>query len=267
MLQNRAIPALISLKQLNPRIPDLSQDGTHIDTEFTQWNTSSSAPRRLALLNNFGAAGSNAALIIEEAASAPVPADRVSNAFVVGVSAESEEALEKLRSAYIQRLDSGEHNVAALADLSYTSTARRQVHTYRLAVSGQTKEELVQGLKAAQIAYVNESRGKTVFLFSGQGGQYLGMGAHLYNTIPSFRQIVDECHAKLVSWGFSGVLSIIASCDGRDHQEADIQSFQSAVFVLEYALFTLWTSWGVFPDAVAGHRYVYFFFLSICVTS
>ncbi|TCD66000.1 Type I Iterative Polyketide synthase (PKS) [Steccherinum ochraceum] len=257
MMKHHAIPGVISLKQLNPRIPDLAVDGTRIDTEFTQWNTPGEAQKRVALLNNFGAAGSNAALILEEAdaASHPSPLDTATcNAFVFGISAESEEALEILRSAFIERIDCGaDAALPALADLAYSATARRQLHTYRLAVSGQTKDEITQRLKIAQAVHVHETRGKTVFVFSGQGGQYVGMGARLYHTIPAFRQVVDECDSKLVSWGFSGVIGVIAPVDGSDHQETDIQAFQSAVFVLEYALWTLWTSWGITPDAVAGH--------------
>ena len=260
MLKHRAIPAVISLKQLNPRIPDLSKDGTRIDTEFTPW-TIGGQRKRLALLNNFGAAGSNAALILEEGSSSTKSnssdPSRVANAFVIGIAAESEEALEKLRSGFMKRVDGGENDVGALADISYTSTARRQLHTYRLSASGQSREDLLKSLQAAQIVHVTESTGKVVFLFSGQGGQYVGMGARLYSTVPAFRQVVDECNAKLVSWGFSGVLNIIVNPDERDHQEPDIQSFQSAVFVLEYALWVLWTSWGVIADAVAGHRYVF----------
>ena len=67
MLQKQTIPAVISLKKLNPRIPPLSQDGTVIDTELTSWSAPSDGSPRLALLNNFGAAGSNGALILEEA--------------------------------------------------------------------------------------------------------------------------------------------------------------------------------------------------------
>ncbi|KAH8088988.1 ketoacyl-synt-domain-containing protein [Cristinia sonorae] len=255
MLKHRAIPAVISLKQLNPHIRDLTTDGTRIDTEFTQWTTPNASKNRLALLNNFGAAGSNAALILEEAAPLPTTAERAAtHALVFGIAAESEQALEKLRSAFMQQIDGGGDCLGSLADLSYTSTARRQVHTYRLAASGQSKEDLTRALKTAQVVHVNETQGKTVFLFSGQGGQYVGMGARLYSTVPVFRQVVDECHAKLVSWGFSGVLNVIAPRDGSDHhQDTDIQMFQSAVFVLEYALWVLWTSWGVQADAVAGH--------------
>lgn len=256
MMQHRTIPAVISLKQLNPSIRDLASDGTCIDTKRTVW----SPPRgkddgRLALLNNFGAAGSNAALILQERPARPARAGYMPTMpVIVGLSCESEQALEEQRAVYIRHIEEYVESPVDLADFAYTATARRQTYRYRIAANGKTKEEVCASLRTAQAMQVNDVRGKVVFVFSGQGGQYLGMGSQLYSSSADVRRIVDHCHEKLVSWGFPGILDVIRPPSEGQHE--DFRAYQAAVYVLECALASLWKVWGVQPDAVAGHRYV-----------
>lgn len=255
MLQKRTIPAVISLKKLNPRIPPLSEDGTVIDTELTSWPAPRDGSPRLALLNNFGAAGSNGALILEEAPVQALSKLEMPAALVLGMSADSETAAEELRASYLKHLGAIADDERSLVDFTYTATARRQLHRCRLAVSGKTKEELVSALQNASFVEVSGSgAGKVLFAFSGQGGQYAGMGADLYKASPLFREVVDECEKKLMAWGYPGVLNVINPTEDTSGSSDDFQAFQSAVFVLEYALAQLWISWGIRPDAVAGHR-------------
>jgi acyl transferase domain-containing protein len=256
MLRNRAIPPVISLKQLNPKIKSLTSDGTCIDTELTQWtSTSSGGGQRLALLNNFGAAGSNAALILEEAAVTSRSSDRAAHTFVLGFSCDTEQALEERRRAYLQYLRHGisDSDILSLSDFTYTATARRQLYGFRISATGKTKEELCGNLERASPADVRDIQGKLIFVFSGQGGQYEGMGARLYQSMPSIRHIIDYCHTKLLEWGYGGILHVINPQDG-EHAEDDFQAYQCAVFALECALASTWSSWGLRPDAVVGHR-------------
>ncbi|KAI0919364.1 Type I Iterative Polyketide synthase (PKS) [Taiwanofungus camphoratus] len=257
MMRKRVIPAVISLKQLNPRIPELSIDGTCIDTEPTTWTTMREGEKRLALLSNFGAAGSNSALVLEEPPTPQLPMTiEAPGAVILGLSCESAAAAEQLRESYVHRIMESVDDQFSLADFAYTATARRQLYRYRIAAYGRSKEDLCSNLKEAQLVEVKAERGKVVFLFSGQGGQYLGMGTDLYRSIPAFRQKVDQCHRKLTSWGYPGILGIInpSSEDSPDSgATGSFEAFQSAVFVLESALASLWMSWGIQPDAVAGH--------------
>ncbi|KDQ12500.1 hypothetical protein BOTBODRAFT_34463 [Botryobasidium botryosum FD-172 SS1] len=254
MLRHRTIPAQVSLKNLNPKIVDLDSDNTRIVTTNVPWNPAQEGGLRLAMLNNFGAAGSNTTTLLEEAP-AREPSAPVSVPVVVGLSAESDTAIEELRTRYIKFLQDQDDSFS-LVDFAYTATARRQLYTQRIAVSAKSKDDLIANLEQARPTQVSGSRGKTLFVFSGQGGQYLGMGATLYDQSEIFRKTVDECHEKLVAWGFPGVLGIIKPAEeGSSGMEIldEFQGFQAAIFVLEYALATLWTSWGIVPDAVAGH--------------
>lgn len=254
MFQKSTIPPTVSLKTLNPRIPPLGKDYVVIDTSACSW--AKGDRKRFALLNNFGASGSNAALLLEEPPAVSIVPFKTPLC-LVGLSADTREALEALRASYIVTLNQKPHDDQFLADLSSTSMARRKLYRYRLSVSGRSCTELIRKLETASVLDVTMQSERTVFVCSGQGSQYLGMGGSLYHAVSKFRGVVDECHSKLLSWGFPGILHVLLPNDHPELSAKDsLQAFQTAIFVVEYAIATLWISWGVFPDAVVGHRYV-----------
>ncbi len=254
MFREKTIPRHPSLVQLNPCIPDLSTDNVQIDTVNVPWECDE---KRMALLNNFGASGSNTALILEEYV-APPRSDVTSprTGIVVGIACKSVAAAEKLRAAYIQQLKSSHTDVTTLYDFAYSATARRQLHSFRISAAGSSSGEVIQKLRCAPITEVRPAD-KVVFVFSGQGLQYAGMGVELYRELPFVSRIVDECDRKLTEWGFDTILHIfdVPSPTQLHCDSPSLQAPQTALFVLEYALAQLWTSWGVRPVAVIGHWY------------
>jgi len=255
MLKNRTIPRVVSLKNLNPLITPLASDNTIIDTVQTEWK-SFEGHTRMAMLNNFGAAGSNTAMLLEEFCAAERSEPHAGLAYVFGLSAKTEYALEELRRRYIDWLE-GFKSTPNLADIAYTMTARRWVYEHRIAVQASTKEELIEKLGKASPVHVQGASGKVVFVFSGQGSQYLGMGKTLYEISNLFRKHIDECHRFLVGSGFPGVTQILLAGEGGSGltKLEEFEAYQAAIFSLEYALAKLWMSWGLTPAAVVGHRY------------
>ncbi|KAH7885548.1 putative polyketide synthase [Phlebopus sp. FC_14] len=252
MLQQNLIPAQISLKTLNPRIAPLESDNTVIDTSPATW-TSGSSPR-IAILNNFGAAGSNGALLLEEYV-APRHSNSQAVSVVFGISAKSAGALDKMRMQYIRWLRDARNHKVSLCDIAYTATARKQLYPFRISVTADSKEQLIRALGAASPTHVERHGYQLVFVFSGQGCQYLGMGASLYAASPVFRSCIDRCHAYLLTLGYSGVLPIVvphATCDVLS-PDAEFEANQCAVLALEFALASLWQHWGLVPSGVIGH--------------
>jgi acyl transferase domain-containing protein len=256
MLQYRSIPRLISLINLNPRISELGVDHTLIDTESQQWNPTREGWPRMALLNNFGAAGSNCALLLQEFVPPDIPRESVPSTipYIFGLSAKTEVALDRMRARVIDWLGSTDARTTPLSVIAYSLTARRQIYEHRISFTAQTRQDLVEGLLSGRSPVrVSNKDGKAAFVFSGQGGQYLGMGGELYKSVPLFRGIIDQCHTFLVKSGFAGVVQVIApEKDSNGPSEAEV--YQSAIFALEYALAQLWISWGVTPTLVVGHR-------------
>jgi acyl transferase domain-containing protein len=252
MLRHNLIPAQISLNTLSPLIPPLDVDNTVIDTLPSSW-TSGSTPR-IALLNNFGAAGSNGALIVEEYIK-PAHHSTTSH-FAVGISANSADALENLRCRYIQWLRDPRNHKVPLCDIAYTATARRQLSPFRLAVTASDKEQLIHALGTTSATHVDDSEGRIIFVFSGQGSQSFDMAATLYATSLVFKACIDRCQNYLISLGYPGILPIIApeSCDYVLPPDAEFEAHQSAVLALEFALSSLWKHWGLVPAGVIGQR-------------
>ena len=256
MLRRSMIPRQISLNKLNPRIGPLENDNIIIPTATGSWELPRYGSKRVAVLNNFGASGSNAALAVEEFSRNRMCHTASDMSFVFGLSAKNTAAVEALRDRYLEWLSSEESRTMSLANIAYTASARRMLYEYRLAVSASSKAELIKKLKCASVVQAKERDATIVFVFSGQGSQYLGMGSSLYASSPLFRRHIDECHAILTSSGFSGILPIITrgtgSFEGNDVPE--IGAFQNALLSVEYALAKLWMSWGLRPAAVIGHR-------------
>ncbi|KAJ6614787.1 putative polyketide synthase [Mycena sp. CBHHK59/15] len=239
MLQRRTIPRQISFKTLNPLISPLEDDNTIIDKVDAPWMPSHEGMTRVALLNNFGAAGSNTALLLEEhmkpPASKSTPDDM---SFVFGFSAKTSTALEELRVKYVDWLRDP-----------------RQLYNFRSSVSASSRQELIEKLGNAVVVQPSNEPAQVVFVFSGQGSQYIGMGRTLYETSAAFKGYIDECQAILTTGGFPGVTPIIlggAEGSGLTSLE-EFEAYQAAIFSLEYALAKLWISWGLTPAAVVGH--------------
>ncbi|KAF9568001.1 ketoacyl-synt-domain-containing protein [Agrocybe pediades] len=255
MLRHKTIPRLVSLKTLNPRIAPLESDNTVLDLQNTAWEPAVRGKPRLAMLNNFGAAGSNAAVLLEEF-SPSLKAKPEAQPFLFCLSAKSETSVNALKASYIAFLADTRNKDLNILDIAYTSTARRQIYDHHIAVTASSREELLEKLESASVQKVKLlDSNKAVFVFSGQGGQYLGMGKTLYTSTPLFKKHVDVCHELLVSMGFPGVLPILLS-DGDSSnlsKFAELEAYQAAIFALEYSLAQLWLSWGLEPAAVVGH--------------
>ena len=91
-----------------------------------------------------------------------------------------------------------------------------------------------------------------VFLFTGQGAQYTGMGRRLYDTQPVFRSAIERCSELFQTHLEQPLLPVIF--DAVQQAALDQTGYtQPALFALEYALAELWKSWGIRPAVVMGH--------------
>ncbi|KAJ6779474.1 hypothetical protein PWT90_00780 [Aphanocladium album] len=265
MMRNGYIPPQVSLKTLNPRIRPLGTDGAVIDANGAEWPRSGPNKARMGMLNNFGAGGSNAAVIISEHLSSEESGAlsfSSATSYICGLSAKNEQVLFKLKETLLEYLAGAgqSRNQPLLADVCATLTSRRQIYDHRIAVTASSVEELVGNLRSAVPHNISNSSCKApdaVFLFSGQGSQYLGMGKALIQQYPDFARTVNMCHEWLVSNKYPSCLDVI-NIDVSDTENVKVdsktwQSFQSAIYVLEIALAKLLLSWGIRPQAVAGH--------------
>ena len=147
---------------------------------------------------------------------------------------------------------------ARIQDVAYSTTARRVHHPIRFAFAASTSQKAISELEAeieraaAGSAAAKSAPADVVFVFTGQGSHYAGMGAELYRTSPVFRRTVDLCVALCASNKFPPFLDIITDSAG-DVATRDAAQIQLAVVTLEIALTAFWRSAGIVPAMVMGH--------------
>ncbi|EPE33704.1 Thiolase-like protein [Glarea lozoyensis ATCC 20868] len=237
MFQRDTIPPHCGIStQLNRGFPtDLAARNVRIASTSTSWPRSATTRRRV-LLDNFGAAGGNSSLIIEDRAVLGVLGEDPRTRHIIAISAKSITALATNIEKLIKHIKANPE--IDLPNLSYTTTARRMHYRYR-------------ALPALAPPRIN-------FVFTGQGCQYVGMGQLLFQTSRTFKDQICRLDVIAVSQGFPSFAAYIANPEEHASGESIPASklsmiSQLALVCLQISLARLWISWGVQPSAVIGH--------------
>jgi acyl transferase domain-containing protein/SAM-dependent methyltransferase len=247
-LQHEAIPAHLHFRTMNPHI-DWNGLPVVIPTAARPWPRGAT-PRR-AGVSSFGFSGTNAHVIVEEAPATgrAVESTNATQPQILALSARSDAALTQQIAAFRTYL---EHTTDSLADICDTANAGRTHFAERAAFVASNMAELRAALTRAPVARgTAEGTPDVVFLFTGQGAQWPGMGNELYHTQPVFRAAIDECACILDPQIGRSLVELICSADATVLDQT-IHT-QPAVFAMEWALAQLWKSWGITPSAVFGH--------------
>ncbi|EAU62732.1 type I polyketide synthase [Stigmatella aurantiaca] len=250
------IPPHLHFKRGNPYIP-WNELPVEIPTKLTPWKAKKD--KRIGSVSSFGASGTNAHVVLEEAPKeGRQTADRERPAHVLSLSARSEVALKALAGRYAQYLASS--GAVNLADVCHTANAGRAQFKHRLALVAESAAQLSQQLglfaegKPAEVLLgqaPNAGKAEVVFLFTGQGSQHEGMGRELYETQPVYRESLKKSDELLRPVLNESLLEVLYGGKGHLLEQSGVS--QPALFAVEYALAQLWKSWGVKPAAVMGH--------------
>nr|QDK64760.1 AshP [Aschersonia paraphysata] len=266
MMQNHAIPPHVGIKtKINRNFPtDLAQRNVHIAMKTTPWPRPDPRDRphgRRAFVNNFGAAGGNSSVLIEDG---PVPilpetgdGDHVDGCWathVVAVSAKTQASFKNNLAALVGHLDA--HPDVSLDSLSYTTTARRAHYAFRTAVAGTSVDEIKRALQsvADREKHLSVAGGGPPigFCFTGQGSQYLGMGKRLFS-LPRFREFMVGLDETAGRQGFPSFLDVIQGRGETPVEQMAPVKVQLAITCLQMALGKLLIALGVTPRLVVGH--------------
>lgn len=256
ILHHGLIPPVANLETPNPRIPfhDL---GLRLPRRVEPLPEGEGPA--LAGVNSFGYGGTNAHAILQSPPRRarerrqPAPA----RPHLLLLSARSEPALRALSGRYGDFLAGLPEE--ALPDVCHSAALRRAQHPWRLAIHAENGAALLrhltehaQGGGAFLIQGRAAARQQPVFVFTGMGPQWWGMGRELLEREPVFRreaEAADAVFRRLAGWS---ILEEMRRPEA-ESQMGRTAIAQSANFVLQAALAALLRSWGVEPAAIVGH--------------
>ncbi|KAI9739232.1 MAG: Type I Iterative PKS [Cirrosporium novae-zelandiae] len=257
MLQKNAIPPHVGIKHsINPSFPkDLDKRNLNIAFEQTPW-VAPPGKKRVAVVNNFSAAGGNTTLALEEAPIRKIVEVDPRSAHVITVSAKSKVSLKGNVERLLSYIEA--HPDVSLSDLSYTTCSRRVHHNHRIALPvtkmEQLEKQLTPYLESALSHKPIPTNGspEVTFAFTGQGSFYTSVGSQFFKDIPAFRSQIMHLDALAQAQGFPSVVSAITGNITDDESISPITT-QLTIICVEIALAKLWISLGVKPSAVIGH--------------
>lgn len=246
-LKHQQIPPSLHFSEANPQI-DFKNSPFYVNRSLTKWDKNVMR----AGVSSFGIGGTNAHVILEEAPK--LEREKLQDKYqLLVLSAKTSTALETATTNLVEHFK--KHPDLNLADVAYTLSLGRRAFEHRRMIVGQNLEEIKDALETRNpervFTQISNQR-SVVFMFSGQGSQYLNMGRELYQHESIFRKTVDDCCEKLKPFLEQDLRNIIYSDLGGDTLQ-QTQYAQSALFVIEYALAQLWMSWGIYPEAMIGH--------------
>jgi amino acid adenylation domain-containing protein len=278
-LKHRLIPATLHFKTPNP---EMENTPFYVNNKTIRWERENRSPLR-AGVSAFGIGGTNVHIILEEAPPVVVPDDQSDDDShqsgrchqLILLSAKTPSALDKISEnladyllKYRQSRSTRQGTAQPLdipPDVAYTLQVGRKDFVYRKAVVCKTVDEAIQALgspgdQRAMTAISNEKFPHTVFMFAGQGSQYVEMGRELYRQEPVFREEMDRCFEilnRITKLDLKTVLyPSLSGISPNPNQDINrTENAQPIIFSLEYALAKQLMHWGIVPDAMIGYSF------------
>ncbi|MFI6619230.1 type I polyketide synthase [Streptomyces sp. NPDC050528] len=256
-LRHGVVPATLHVDEPSPKV-DWSAGAVELVTEQTPWPVTDRVRR--AAVSSFGVSGTNAHVIVEAAASASSAAsvegssgDAVSGVVPWVVSGRSVAGLRAQAVRLREFAATRESNSAAVA---WSLASRRAALEHRAVVVAEGREEFLAGLEAIAVGepaahVVSGTAGRdsgVVFVFPGQGSQWVGMAAELLDSSRVFAESVGKCARALASYIDWDLIDVLR---GGALDRVDV--VQPALWAVMVSLAEVWRSSGVEPAAVVGH--------------
>ncbi len=253
---------------LAPKSLNISEPSPHVDwaagdvrllTEAMPW-PENDRPLR-AGVSAFGISGTNAHVILEAAPALAEPDEQPSGTPVLSGSGVSAWSIAGRSEAALadQARRLAELAPADAKDVAWSLATTRSAFQHRAVVVGSGDDELSAGLAAVADGRpstgvttgfaASDGAGRTVFVFPGQGSQWVGMGRELLESSPVFAARMDECAAALAPYVDWSLRDVLASAS--DLESADV--VQPVLWAVMVSLAAVWQAAGVTPDAVVGH--------------
>ncbi|MFY2558014.1 beta-ketoacyl synthase N-terminal-like domain-containing protein [Corallococcus terminator] len=258
-LYHERIPASLHLTEPNPAI-DWNDVPLKVPTQTMEWPRRDDGPP-VAGVSSFGINGTNAHVILRQAdrsaeALPPAKEGEPPALLLLPVSGVDGHAARKLAASYADRFEHADPRL--VQELCAVSARRRDHYAHRLAVLGTDGSALARALRAVAELPADETsepdaRGvpEVVFVFPGQGSQWVGMGRELLRSSTVFREALEQCDVAISQETDWSLLAVLQSEEAGWMSRVDV--VQPVLWALQVSLARLWRSWGIIPSVVLGH--------------
>jgi acyl transferase domain-containing protein/thioester reductase-like protein/acyl carrier protein len=265
MMQQNFIPPQASFNKLNHLIDMRPDDMIEVPTTLRPWDNE----YKLALINNYGASGSNCSFIVGQG-SKPAPRPKVIGEndqfpfWISGFDARAVSAYSAKLASYCQSLPK---QPGTLSDISYalarhSNRGLSQGYVFSCRTVQELEAKLAQAasnpdMNAAAAAAVGikpvKAARPVIMCFGGQVSLSVGLDRNLYDRVAVFRQHLDECDSIVTSLGLASIYPGIFSRE----PERDTVKLQTMLFAMQYACAKSWLDCGLENQvaAVVGHSF------------
>ncbi len=257
-LYHRKIPPNIHFQKPNPNIP-FEKYCLKVPIEISDFQTNQDS--LYGCVNSFGYGGTNSHTILESLKFRNKKFSQQSHDYhyLFQFSAKNQENLKAVAKSYEEFLI--QNPKINLDDLAFTLSNKRTAFDYRMAVSAKNHGELVRKLnqlsrgenpEGTYLGKVLEDKPKIVFVYSGMGPQWWGMGRELLEKSSIFSTTLHRCDKHILSLTGWSLIEELKK-DEKSSRMEDPQVAQFGNYVLQTALTDIFFSWGIVPEAVLGH--------------
>lgn len=251
-LKNKKLVPSLHFNELNPNI-NFENTPFYVSTALKTWESESSTLK--AGVSSFGIGGTNAHVILQEPPAVHNSQKKNKNDIIV-LSAKTEKALDNQLSNLVSFLNKNQE--VSVEDLSWTLQKGRSQFDFRAALVNDESESLADKIQSGIKKNIHKAKAKSsqklVFMYPGQGTQYINMAKGLYEDEFIFRKEMDSCldtMEKITGESYKNVL-FPDSEEGKDIIN-QTKYAQPLLFSIEYALTRLLNHYGVKPDILIGH--------------
>jgi malonyl CoA-acyl carrier protein transacylase/nucleoside-diphosphate-sugar epimerase/acyl carrier protein len=264
MIQKGAIPPQASFDTINPAIKASPSDNMVIPTRLLPWN----ADFKAALINNYGASGSNASIVVTQAprrhlvksleiSEAKLNGNRKRPFWISGLDDRSLRAYAAIFGEYLRQQGQSARDTS-LSNLAFNiSRQSNQALDRGLLFTCGSVQELEQKLATfakgdSTLQSVARPAPRPLILcFGGQYSRFVGLDQQIYRQIGVFRKYLDKCNSVCIEKGVGSLLPAIFQRSPID----DPVLLQTMLFATQYSCAKSWIECGAQPVAVVGHSF------------
>ena len=257
-LKQKKIPPNLHFETANPNIP-FDKYCLKIPTQLEDFPSSESP--LFACVNAFGYGGTNAHAVLQsyESSNAFIQSDVSEYPLLLPFTAKTPDALKEVLKTHEQFLENNPQ--ANLTDIAYTLSQKRSFFQHRLTISAKSIPDLKTKLNRISKGInpdgciqgkTSDTRPKLVFVYTGMGPQWQGMGKQLMESSPLFSETLQNCDQIIFPMTGWSLLDELRKTEDLSRMDDPVIA-QLANIAIQIALTELLKKWDIVPQAIVGH--------------